>query len=158
MASPDIRNVTLVGSIVFLLIMVLGGAATLWGPIVGAFAVRYPRQQDPRRRREREGIIGTVFRLAQHQGSPATLILAIVISSSMFVAPFGIVGLLKRIVRRFVVDRAPPGRHADRREPASPRGTDESRPPPTSPIVADEVRGRRELCAPTHPPTPGGTP
>ena len=37
-AKPDTPALTLAGSIVFLLIMFLGGAASLWGPIVGAVA------------------------------------------------------------------------------------------------------------------------
>ncbi len=36
LVNPDLRFFTLIGSIIFLLVMVLGGAATLWGPIVGA--------------------------------------------------------------------------------------------------------------------------
>ena len=50
LASPDIRNITLIGSITFLLIMVLGGAATLWGPIVGALAYVMLDAQDARGR------------------------------------------------------------------------------------------------------------
>ena len=33
--TPDDRHVTLLGSIMFLMIMVIGGAGSLWGPIVG---------------------------------------------------------------------------------------------------------------------------
>ena len=51
LADPNLRFFTLLGSITFLLIMVLGGAATLWGPIVGAFAYVHPRHADPRGRR-----------------------------------------------------------------------------------------------------------
>jgi len=51
-----------------------------------------------------EGIIGTVFNdWLNIEGSPATLILAIVLLAMMFVAPFGIVGLLRRITRHVVV-------------------------------------------------------
>ena len=41
LASPGLRNFTLIGSITFVLVMVLGGAATLWGPIVGAIVYVY---------------------------------------------------------------------------------------------------------------------
>ena len=37
------------------------------------------------------------------EGSPATLILSIILLAMMFIAPFGIVGLLRRIAHRFVV-------------------------------------------------------
>ena len=43
--------------------------------------------------------------------SPATFILAVIIIIVIFVAPFGVVGLLKRIARHFRRDRprGPPG-------------------------------------------------
>ena len=103
LASPDIRFVTLVGSITFLLIMVLGGAATLWGPIVGALAYVLI---DTRTREAGtgEGIIDTIFSdWLNFETSPATFVLAVIIIVVIFIAPFGIVGLLKRIARRFVV-------------------------------------------------------
>ena len=69
LASPDIRNITLIGSITFLLIMVLGGAATLWGPIVGALAYVMHRRQDTRGRRDRRGHHRHgLQRLAEHRG------------------------------------------------------------------------------------------
>ena len=112
LASPDIRNITLIGSITFLLIMVLGGAATLWGPIVGAVAYV---MIDARTRAAGEtggGIVGTVFNDWLHiEGSPATLILAIILLAMMFIAPFGIVGLLRRIARRIVVIVPRPAGH-----------------------------------------------
>ena len=118
LASPDIRNITLIGSITFLLIMVLGGAGTLWGPIVGAVAYV---MIDARTRAAGEtggGIVGTVFNdWLNIEGSPATLILAILLLAMMFIAPFGIVGLLRRIARRFVVIvPRPAGNPIDERE------------------------------------------
>ena len=59
-----------------------------------------------------EGIIGTVFNdWLNIEGSPATLILAIILLLMMFVAPFGIVGLLRRLARRFVVIVPRPAGH-----------------------------------------------
>ena len=114
-ASPDIRNVTLVGSITFLLIMVLGGAATLWGPIVGALAYVLLDARVREAGQTGEGIVGTVFNdWLNIEGSPATLILAVILLALMFVAPFGIVGLLRRLARRVVViEPRPAGRPID---------------------------------------------
>ena len=50
---------------------------------------------------EKEGVIGWMFGWANQ--SPATLILSIVIIVVVFVAPHGIVGLLKQLTRKFVV-------------------------------------------------------
>lgn len=112
LASPDIRNVTLAGAITFLLIMVLGGAATLWGPIAGAVAFVL---LDARVREAGEtggGVVGTVFNdWLNIEGSPATLILAIVLLVMMFIAPFGIIGLLRRVAHRFVVIEPRPAGH-----------------------------------------------
>lgn len=99
--GPDIINLTLTGGITFLLVMVLGGAGTLWGPILGAVAFVFV---DTRARAagSGEGVIGWL-QGDWFSGSPATLILAVVLIIFMFVAPFGLVGLLRRIARRFVV-------------------------------------------------------
>jgi len=102
--ATEMATLTLLGSIMFLVIMVLGGAATLWGPIVGA--VLYVGL-DTRARRwgagatENTGITKVLF--GWITGSPAALILAVVLLVMMFVAPFGIVGLLKRWAAKLVV-------------------------------------------------------
>lgn len=106
LASPDLRNFTLVGSIVFLLVMVLGGAATLWGPIVGAIA--YVWLETRTRDQGAEALdfgpieIGS-WLLGWMESSPAPFVLAVVLLAMMFVAPFGLVGLLKRLVTKAVV-------------------------------------------------------
>lgn len=102
LVSPDVTYVTLVGAITFMLIMVLGGAGTLWGPIVGGLVFVF---LDSRARAAGESGTGPLAWLQGNwfSGSPATLILAIALIVLMFVAPFGVVGLLKRIAHRFVV-------------------------------------------------------
>jgi len=112
LASPDIRNITLIGSITFLLIMVLGGAATMWGPIVGALVYVELDARTRKAGETGEGIIGKVFNdWLNIEGSPATLVLAILLLVLMFVAPFGVVGLLKRVVHRFVIILPRPAGH-----------------------------------------------
>ena len=48
LVNPDLPLFTLVGSIIFVVIMVIGGGATLWGPLVGALALRHRREPHPR--------------------------------------------------------------------------------------------------------------
>jgi len=99
--NPDLRNFTLVGSIIFLLVMVLGGAATLWGPIVGAIAYVVVETRTREAAANGEGVIGWLF--GWMSGSPAALILALAMLAIMFLAPFGIIGLLKRLAAKVVV-------------------------------------------------------
>jgi branched-chain amino acid transport system permease protein len=104
LASPDIRFVTLVGSITFLLIMVLGGAATLWGPMIGALFYTWIDARTREIGTSGEGILDTIFTdWLNFETSPATFILSIIIIVVIFIAPFGLVGLFRRIARRFVV-------------------------------------------------------
>lgn len=100
--GPEVTTITLVGGITFMLIMVLGGAGTLWGPIVGGLVYVFV---DSRARAAGSGSGGILGWLQGNWffGSPATLILAIALIVFMFVAPYGIVGLLKRLVHRLVV-------------------------------------------------------
>ena len=93
-------NLTLVGSILFVIIMVFGGASTLWGPIVGGIAYvlldSYLRDAGGKD----DGLIPSVF--GWFNGSPASLIIAVLLIAFMFVAPFGIVGLVRRAFARVV--------------------------------------------------------
>lgn len=99
--TPDSIYLTLLGSIVFLLVMVVGGAGTLAGPIVGGllyvFLDNYTREQGE----ANEGIVELLFGWADT--SPATMILAFALILLMFVAPFGLVGLFRRLCRKLVV-------------------------------------------------------
>lgn len=99
--APDNKSLTLFGSITFLLVMVLGGAATLWGPILGALLYQYIDNRTRDAGAKGDGILGWLF--GWMSGSPATLVLAIILMFVIFVAPFGVVGLLRRLAHRFVV-------------------------------------------------------
>jgi branched-chain amino acid transport system permease protein len=100
-ATPDTLNLTLFGSIIFLLIMFLGGAASLTGPIVGAVVYVWLDNTTRDAGASKEGVVGWAFGWANQ--SPATLILAAVIIVVVFLAPHGIVGLLKQLARKIVV-------------------------------------------------------
>lgn len=99
--TPESTYLTLLGSIVFLLVMVVGGAGTLTGPVVGGllyvFLDDYTREQG----QAGKGIVGFLFGWADT--SPATMILSLVLIVLMFVAPFGLVGLYRRLSRKLVV-------------------------------------------------------
>ena len=87
-ATPDGQYVTLLGSIIFLLVMVVGGAGTLAGPIVGGLAYVWLDNTTRDAGASGKGVIGWLFGWSDQ--SPATLILAIVLIVLMFVAPYGI--------------------------------------------------------------------
>ena len=95
--------------------MVLGGAATLWGPIVGAIVYVYLETTTCEAGSATGADKGTLASVTDWlfswlTGSPASLILAIVLLIMMFVAPFGIVGLLRRLAAHVVhIVPAPPG-------------------------------------------------
>jgi len=127
-ATPDGTYVTLLGSIIFLLIMVVGGAGTLAGPIVGGLAYvvldNYTRDAGAKG----TGVIGWLFGWSDQ--SPATLVLAIALVVVMFVAPYGLVGLAQRLARKVVtVVPRPVGSAAESNH--GPEGRD-SEPVPTS--------------------------
>ncbi|MEO7428815.1 MAG: branched-chain amino acid ABC transporter permease [Acidimicrobiales bacterium] len=101
-ASPDNLNFTILGAILFLVIMVIGGSGSLLGPIVGAF-VYYRVDQFTRAFPDKTWLPGSFHDFLKGRPNLATLVFAILLILLMFVAPFGIVGLAKRIARRFVV-------------------------------------------------------
>lgn len=99
--TPEGQYVTLLGSIVFLLIMIVGGAGTLWGPIVGGLVYVWLDSATRDFGTNSDGIIGFLFGWADQ--SPATLILGCALVVIMFVAPYGLVGLIRRLVAKVVV-------------------------------------------------------
>lgn len=99
--TPEGQYVTLLGSIVFLLIMVVGGAGTLWGPIVGGLVYVWLDNTTRGFGSDSDGVIGFLFGWADQ--SPATLILGVALIVIMFAAPYGLVGLIKKIVTKFLV-------------------------------------------------------
>ena len=112
--GPEVATITLVGGITFMLIMVLGGAGTLWGPIVGGLVYVLI---DSRARSAGEGnggLFGDVLGFFQGNwffGSPATLILAIALIVLMFVAPVRHRRAAQAARPPVHRDRPAPGRH-----------------------------------------------
>lgn len=100
-ATPANANFTILGSILFLVIMVIGGTASLVGPIVGAF-VFYRVEEFTRELPSKTYVPDFVNEFLQGRPNLATLVFAALLIVLMFVAPFGLVGLAKRIGRRIV--------------------------------------------------------
>lgn len=99
--TPDGQYLTLLGSIVFLLIMIVGGAGSLWGPIVGGLIYVWLDNVTRGFGADSTGVVGFLFGWADQ--SPATLILGVALILIMFLAPYGLVGLIKKSVARIVV-------------------------------------------------------
>jgi branched-chain amino acid transport system permease protein len=101
-ATPDDLTLTILGAILFLVIMVIGGTATLLGPIVGAFV--YYRVNDYTRELSGKSYLPGWFNdFLEGRQNLATLVFASLLVILMFVAPFGIVGTAKQIGRRILV-------------------------------------------------------
>jgi branched-chain amino acid transport system permease protein len=109
-ANPDNLNYTILGAIIFLVIMVIGGTASLMGPIVGAF-VYYRVDEFTRDLPAKDYLPGFVHDFLNGRANLATIVFATLLILLMFVAPFGLVGLAKRLGRRvvLVVPRPPAG-------------------------------------------------
>jgi branched-chain amino acid transport system permease protein len=100
--TPEGGFATLLGSIAFLIVMVIGGAGTLWGPIVGSIAYTVVRQGTSSWA-EDENVPGLIRPLIGFSKvSPASGFLAVALIALMFVAPYGLVGLWKRQIPRLV--------------------------------------------------------
>jgi branched-chain amino acid transport system permease protein len=102
--NPENRYFTLLGSIVFLVAMVIGGTATLIGPVIGGLTYYFI----------------DYWTRDWADGPLASVVFAALLILLMFVAPQGIVGLAHRLARAVV--RVVP-------RPPSPRAV---APPPTS--------------------------
>ena len=100
--TPENLLFTILGSILFLVIMVVGGAGSLMGPIIGAI-VYYRVNQLSRELPDKTWLPDPFESFLQGRPNLATLIFSVLLILMMFVAPFGIVGAAKRAGRRFVV-------------------------------------------------------
>lgn len=104
---PEESNVyiTLLGSIIFVLIMVIGGAGTIWGPILGGILYVWVSDITREAGATGEGVFGSIVDalFGWTDQSPAAFIFAVFLIALMFVAPFGLLGLLKKFARRLVV-------------------------------------------------------
>ena len=100
--SPDIASLTIIGSLTFLIVMVIGGAGSLWGPIVGASL--YVFVSDRTGTWANDDAIPALLRpfFAWSKTPPGGGIFALVLIALMFVAPRGIVGMWRQYSPRLV--------------------------------------------------------
>lgn len=100
--SPAISSLTLIGAITFLIVMVIGGAGSLWGPIVGAVLYTYIVTKTGTWADDENipGVLRPLFGWAKVP--PGTGIFAVALILLMFVAPRGVVGFWKQHIVRFV--------------------------------------------------------
>ena len=101
--TVDENSFTILNSIKYILALILGGVATLTGPIVGAFvyyfADDYLKQHAPHWD-WLPGIFG--------KGPIASFLLGVLVIAFVFVAPQGVVGLFRRIGRKIAVVQPEP--------------------------------------------------
>jgi branched-chain amino acid transport system permease protein len=100
--SPDIASLTIFGSIIFLIVMVIGGAGSLWGPILGAVLYVFVTDRTGGWANDEQipGLLRPFFGWSKIP--PGTGIFAVVLIVLMFVAPRGLAGLWKQYSPRIV--------------------------------------------------------
>ena len=111
--TPENVNFTILGSILFLVVMVVGGAGSLVGPVLGAI-LYYRVDQFSRELPDKTWLPNPLQDFLQGRPNLATLVFAVLLILLMFVAPFGLVGAAKRVGRRLVVivPKVPRSTHA----------------------------------------------
>jgi branched-chain amino acid transport system permease protein len=100
--SPDIASLTILGSLTFLIVMVIGGAGSLWGPIIGAMLFVFISDLTGTWANDESipGLLRPFF--AWSKTPPGGGIFAVLLIALMFVAPRGIVGVWKQYSPRLV--------------------------------------------------------
>jgi branched-chain amino acid transport system permease protein len=116
--SPDIATLTILGSLTFLIVMVIGGAGSLWGPIVGAalFVFVSDRTGGWANDDAIPGVLRPFFGWSKIP--PGTGIFAVLLIVLMFVAPRGLVGVWKQYSPRIVRIAPRPAGMAAAEQPA----------------------------------------
>ena len=108
--TPENAYFTILGAIIFLVVMVIGGTGSLLGPIIGAF-IYYRVEEFTRELPEKTWLPDRVSTFLEGRLNLPTIVFATLLIVLMFIAPFGIVGLAKRLGRRVVqvIPRPPTG-------------------------------------------------
>jgi branched-chain amino acid transport system permease protein len=100
--TPENLSFSILGAIIFLVIMVIGGAASLAGPIVGA-VVYFRIERYTRELPGKTYLPDFLHDFLAGRPNFATLVFSVLLILLMFVAPFGIVGTAKYLARRVLV-------------------------------------------------------
>jgi branched-chain amino acid transport system permease protein len=101
LSTMDQNSFTILTSINYLLALFLGGAATLTGPVVGAFAYYFANDYLKSHAPNWDWLPGPLS-----EGPVASFLLGVLVIAFVFVAPFGLVGLLQDLATRVRVRRA----------------------------------------------------
>ena len=125
LVEPVVQFFTLFGSIFLLVMVVLGGAGSTWGPLVGAFIFVYVRDWASGVG-EGNGVLG-LFE-GTRIGGLGGIVFGVLLIVIVFVAPFGAVGLLRK-ARAKVVRVLP-------RPPALPTVANAPEPQPPTTVVS----------------------
>jgi branched-chain amino acid transport system permease protein len=100
---PDSGYILVLGGIVFLIVMVIGGAGSLWGPIIGAGVYVFVDVRTSRWSADPNTIPALIRPLFSWSKIPVgDGIFAVLLIVLMFVAPFGLVGLWRRLSAKVV--------------------------------------------------------
>ena len=112
LTTLDENSFTILNSIKYLLALFLGGAATLTGPIVGAFVYYFVDNYLKTHAPKWDWLPGPLS-----QGPVASFLLGVVVIAFVFIAPFGLVGFLKTQARRLFIVSPRPLRQAQTTTP-----------------------------------------
>lgn len=100
--SPDVAAFTIIGAIVLLVVVAIGGVASLTGPLVGA--VVFHRIDELTRELPTKGYLpDPVTSFLDGRANLASLVFAVLLIVLVVAAPDGLVGLARRAGRRLVV-------------------------------------------------------
>ena len=101
--TPDSGYITVLGGITFLIVMVIGGAGSLWGPNIGAILYIFISVQASNWSNDTSSMPFFLRPFLSWSKVPVgDGIFAILLIALMFVAPFGLVGLWRRWSARVV--------------------------------------------------------
>ncbi|MEI7547770.1 MAG: branched-chain amino acid ABC transporter permease [Actinomycetota bacterium] len=100
--TPDSALLTVAGSITLLVVVVVGGSGSLWGPVFGALVYQFITEKtgDWSSDAKIPGLFRPFFSWAKT--SPGSGIFALSLILLMFFAPFGIVGLWHQMIAKLV--------------------------------------------------------
>ena len=100
--SPDMQDLTVIGAITLLVVMVVGGAGSLWGPVVGAIVYQVIIEQTGGWTSE-DKIPGVLRPLiGWSEVTPGAGLFALALIALMFFAPTGVVGLWHRVSAKII--------------------------------------------------------
>jgi len=101
--TPDSGYITVLGGITFLIVMVIGGAGSLWGPNIGAVLYIFISVQASNWSNDSSTMPFFLRPFLSWSKVPVgDGIFAILLIALMFVAPFGLVGLWRRLSAKAV--------------------------------------------------------